>query len=113
MQPFDAAAFRKEQEEINDALARTREHGLPVAKALDDAWNKACELQDVEKGLDVLRATWEDAQPALAIVQAAHPGALKYFVDLKNQIKKMIQREAWKERRAPAPSPEGHQLALA
>lgn len=113
MPPFDAEAYRKEQAEINLALERTREYGLPVAKALDAAWDKACELQDVEKGLDVLRATWEEAQPALAIVQAAHPGALKYFVDLKDRIKRSIQREGWKERRTPAPLPEGHQPALA
>lgn len=113
MQPFDAAAFRKEQEEINDALARTREHGLPVAKALEAALHKANELRDVEKGLDLLRTAWEDAQPALAIVQAAHPGALKYFVDLKNQIKKTIQQGAWKERHTPTPSPEAYPLALA
>lgn len=77
---------------INDALHATRTHGLPVADRLDDAHAVWLETGDKTKAMDALRQAWLESQDALLVVQQAHPGALKYFSDIKDGIKKQVEK---------------------
>lgn len=83
---------RAECAAINDALHATRAHGLPVADRLDDAHAVWLETGDKTKAMDALRQAWLESQDALLVVQQAHPGALKYFSDIKDGIKKQVEK---------------------
>jgi hypothetical protein len=87
-----SAEVRAECEAINQALHDTRHFGLPINDALDDAQITWLETGDKAKALEELKQAWIKAQDGLAVIERAHKGALKYFVDIKNSIKKDIEK---------------------
>lgn len=86
-----SAEVRAECDAINQALHDTRHLGLPIADALDDAQITWLETGDKVKALDDLRLAWIKAQDGLVVIERAHKGALKFFVKIKDEIKKQIE----------------------
>lgn len=80
-----------ELEAVNAALFATREDGLKINAALEQAWEDIRGLGEREGQLKILRQVWLDVQVHLAVVQAEHPKAMDYFVRVKDELKLMIE----------------------
>lgn len=79
-------------ETTNEALFKTREDGLVISKALDLAWQDIRALNDMEARHAALRKAWMSVQKHLTVVQAESADAMDYFVEIKNRMKRMIEK---------------------
>lgn len=98
--------WRAEQDAIADIMVANRTSGLAICILLDNAQQVWLETGDKAKALDALRNAWLNSQDSLLVFEKAHAGALKYFVDIKDAIKRQIEGgvlpKGYPRKKAPA-----------
>lgn len=89
-------AYEKLVNPVGWALQETRLDSMAVYNALETAMGMGKE-KPPEEALRILKAAWDQVQDHLAVVQAAHQGAMDYLVGIKDAMKGQLL-----ERLAPA-----------
>ena len=88
-------------EDVNAVLAAHAERGFAMSRKLDAVHHAFLEHKDAARGLRELRDAWIFMQPDLEFFQAQHEGALEFFVRIKDQIKKMMEKQKGQEQPRP------------
>lgn len=82
----DCARF---ENPVGHALEATRADGMVIWNTLFTAYENGKGMPP-EGALKTLKAAWDGVQDHLAVVQAAHQGAMEWFVQLKDELKAQV-----------------------